>query len=87
MSSYALMTVDLHGTEPARRASFEDALRGRKWRKLGPAGAWWASFKDEITRDEAIETAKRDVAASAQVAGITIYAGAVQVGSQLQTSF
>lgn len=60
MGYIALITLDLPGATDEQRSLFYETLRNEKWQKIKSlTTAWKALFNDSVTRDEAIDGAKK----------------------------
>ena len=83
MALKALLTVDLKNADSKQRAVFDDEMAKLKWTKLKSATtAWKASFKDDVSRSEAIAAAKSDVAKAASGSQIKSCGGAIQLAAE-----
>lgn len=80
MGLKALLTVDLFSATPEQRKVFDGELGELKWTKIKSASTTWkATFGDSVSRADAIDTAKDDVAVAANVAKVKSFAGAIQL--------
>jgi len=65
MSLYVMVSADFPGVTDEQRKVIYDCLSKDKWTNIHTHGrdistVWKASFKDGVTNDEAISTAKSD---------------------------
>ena len=62
MEYKVLVTLDLPDATEEQRKSFYEALTNENWKKIpNLTTAWKASFKDNVTRENAISTMELDL--------------------------
>ena len=87
MKIHVLLTLDLPKVNADARQKFYDHLEEEKWAKLDNlTTAWKCSFKENITKANAIDICKKDLAKAAKHAGISEYSAALQAGQSAPTT-
>jgi hypothetical protein len=78
----ALLTLDLDRVTSEQRKVFYKHLQKEMWTKIENIDtAWRCSFKDGISRLDAITTCKADVKEAGRLAGVASVKSVVQVGN------
>lgn len=86
MQVYVMLTVDLNrGVSEDAREKFNESLKEQQWTKLKLTTTWYAKFKEGVTAEGAINTAKADVKRAAAHASISNYEGAAEAGYSAPT--
>jgi hypothetical protein len=88
MGLKALLTLDLPDASSKQREDFYDKLKAFNWSKLaGLTTAWFASFKDGVDWEDALETTKSDLKRCASAAKYYNYTAGVSFGSRKPEKF
>jgi len=83
MQVYVMLTVDLNrGVSDEARATFNETLKEKLWKKMRLTTTWYAKFQEGVTSEEALRVTHSDLKAAAASAGISNYEGAAQVGHE-----
>ncbi len=87
MKFYVLLTLDLPDANSEARQKFYDYLEKEKWAKLDNlTTAWTCSFKEDVTKTDAIGICREDLASAAKHANISKYYAAFQAGQSAPTT-
>lgn len=81
MQVYVMLTVDLNrGVGEEARATFNESLKEKHWKKMNLTTTWYARFQEGVTAEAALRVTKSDLKAAAATAGISNYEGAAHAG-------
>jgi len=81
MEFKALLTLDLDGASAKQRETFYDHLEKEEWEKIAKINtAWKCTFNDGASRQDALNTCKKDVKEAARLSGISSVKSVVQLG-------
>jgi len=84
MSIYSILSLDLNrGVTTEERNAFYKKLTELKWKKISELSTlWYASWKDDTSGEDIIQTTKKDVDACASISKVSKYDASVAVSGK-----